>query len=60
MEIAHEGLKPAPLFGAEMAVTLDPAAEDRIAFYRGMAQAFNSASNRSEVASAGADVFQQE
>jgi len=60
MEVAHEGLKPAPLFGANLAVTLDPAAEDRIAFYRGMAQAFNSASNRSEVASVGGDTFQQE
>jgi len=60
MEVAHEGLKPAPLFGADLVVTLDPAAEDRIAFYRGMAQAFKVAGDRSDVASPGGERVRQE
>jgi penicillin-binding protein 1A len=60
MEFAHEGLRPAPLIGAELAVQISPEAEDRIAFYRGMAQAFAAASGRrAQTASAGADTFQQ-
>ncbi len=43
MELAHEGQKPKALFGANTAIVIAPDAEDRIAFYRGMAQAFASA-----------------
>jgi len=59
MEMAHEGQKPAGLFGASTALVLDPAAEDRIAFYRGMAQAFVSASSAPRPANANGDVFEQ-
>ncbi|MFN4225293.1 MAG: transglycosylase domain-containing protein [Hyphomonas sp.] len=61
MEFAHEGLKPAPLFGADLAVQVSPEAEDRIAFYRGMSQAFAAASGRRAPppAGAGGDTFQQ-
>lgn len=51
MKAAHEGKRPEPLFGANRAVILDPAAEERITFYRGMAQAFAAASGRSRTAS---------
>ncbi|MGA1343365.1 MAG: transglycosylase domain-containing protein, partial [Hyphomonas sp.] len=60
MEVAHEGVKPAPLFGADLVVTLDPAAEERITFYRGMAQAFNAAGNRSDLASLGGEWVREE
>ncbi|MEQ9506346.1 MAG: PBP1A family penicillin-binding protein [Hyphomonas sp.] len=53
MEMAHEGKKPAPLFGANTAFIMDPAAEDRIAFYRGMAQAFSSAAGARSASSGG-------
>jgi penicillin-binding protein 1A len=53
MEMAHEGKKPAPIFGANLAFIMDPAAEDRIAFYRGMAQAFASASGARSASSNG-------
>jgi penicillin-binding protein 1A len=59
MEIAHEGQKPAPLFGEGLALVLAPEAEDRIAFYRGMSQAFASASG-ARVASGGAVIQQVE
>jgi len=58
MEMAHEGKKPAPLFGSDTALVLDPASEDRIAFYRGMAQAFASAAP-ARVASGGGETVQQ-
>lgn len=60
MEIAHEGQKPQPLFGAATALVLDPAAEDRIAFYRGMSQAFASASGRSRTANTNGIIPQAE
>lgn len=60
MEFAHEGLKPAPLHGANLAAQVSPEAEDRIAFYRGMSQAFAAASGRRlQSASAGSDVIRQ-
>ena len=58
MEMAHEGKKPAPLFGSDTALVLDPASEDRIAFYRGMAQAFASAAP-ARAASGGGETVQQ-
>ncbi len=58
MEMAHEGKKPAPLFGSDTALVLDPASEDRIAFYRGMAQAFASAAP-ARAASGGGEMVQQ-
>ncbi|WP_213272752.1 transglycosylase domain-containing protein [Hyphomonas sp.] len=60
MEIAHEGRKPEALIGANRAVILDPAAEERITFYRGMAQAFSAASGSSRTASRGGPVQQAE
>jgi penicillin-binding protein 1A len=58
MEMAHEGKRPAPLFGSDTALVLDPASEDRIAFYRGMAQAFASAAP-ARAASGGGELVQQ-
>ena len=58
MKAAHEGKKPEQLFGAGRAVILDPAAEQRITFYRGMAQAFAAAAGSSRTASRG-DTAQQ-
>lgn len=60
MEMAHEGKKPAALFGAGTALVLDPASEDRIAFYRGMAQAFTSAGAARAASSSGEMVQQAE
>jgi len=60
MKVAHEGKKPEALFGANRAVVLDPAAEQRITFYRGMAQAFAAASGSSRSASRGGPVQQTE
>ncbi|MFN4185514.1 MAG: transglycosylase domain-containing protein [Hyphomonas sp.] len=60
MKVAHEGQKPEALFGANRAVVLDPAAEERITFYRGMAQAFAAASGSSRTASRGGPVQQAE
>ncbi len=51
MVLAHEGRTPEPLFGANRAIVLNPAAEQRITFYRGMAQAFSAASGQSRTAS---------
>lgn len=59
MEIAHEDRKPAPIFGEGLALVLAPDAEDRIAFYRGLAQAFGSASGGTVTASAGGGAIQQ-
>ncbi|MFN3912213.1 transglycosylase domain-containing protein [Hyphomonas sp.] len=60
MEIAHEGQTPEALFGASTALVLEPAAEDRIAFYRGMSQAFASASGRARTANTNGIVPQAE
>nr|WP_290916929.1 PBP1A family penicillin-binding protein [Hyphomonas sp. 34-62-18] len=60
MKVAHEGKKPEALFGANRAVVLDPVAEERITFYRGMAQAFAAASGASRTASRGGNVQQAE
>lgn len=60
MKVAHEGKKPEALFGANRAVVLDPVAEERITFYRGMAQAFAAASGTSRTASRGGNVQQAE
>lgn len=60
MKAAHEGSKPEALFGANRAVVLDPAAEQRITFYRGMAQAFSAASGSSRTASRGGPIQQAE
>ena len=60
MKAAHEGKKPEALFGANRAVVLDPEAEQRITFYRGMAQAFAAASGGSRSASRGGPVQQTE
>jgi penicillin-binding protein 1A len=60
MKVAHEGRKPEALFGANRAVVLDPVAEERITFYRGMAQAFAAASGSSRTASRGGNVQQAE
>lgn len=54
MAIVHEGQTPRPLFGADSGLVLDPAAEARITFYRGMAQAFGVAANQ-RTASYGGD-----
>jgi penicillin-binding protein 1A len=59
MEMAHEGLKPSPIFGAGTTLVLDPAAEDRIAFYRGMSQAFASAAGSARTANANGEIFEQ-
>lgn len=59
MEMAHEGKKPAPIFGAGTALVLDPASEDRIAFYRGMGQAFASAAGTARTANANGEIFEQ-
>lgn len=60
MDYAHDGLKPQPLAGADLAITIAPEAEDRIAFYRGMAQAFSAASaSRQKTANADFDNFRQ-
>jgi penicillin-binding protein 1A len=53
MKIAHEGRSPQPLIGASNAVIIDPAAEERITFYRGMAQAFGAAAGRQQRAGLG-------
>ena len=45
MEIAHAGMPPEPLLGAEVGMEMSEAAEERITFYRGMAQAFATASS---------------
>ncbi len=47
MEIAHEGRVPEPLFGANSGARISSAAETRITFYRGMAQAFAKAASTS-------------
>ncbi|MBY9065269.1 PBP1A family penicillin-binding protein [Hyphomonas sp. WL0036] len=60
MKIAHEGKKSEQLFGADRMVLLDPAAEERITFYRGMAQAFAAASGSSRTASRGGSTQQVE
>jgi penicillin-binding protein 1A len=44
MEIAHEGKTPKNLVGAYSGVQISAEAEQRISFYRGMAQAFATAS----------------
>jgi penicillin-binding protein 1A len=60
MDYAHDGLKPQPLAGPDLAITIAPEAEDRIAFYRGMAQAFSAASaSRQKTANADFDNFRQ-
>lgn len=59
MEMAHEGRRPEPLFGAGLALVLAPEAEDRIAFYRGLSQAFASASSGTVTASTGGGTVQQ-
>ncbi|MEE2920841.1 MAG: PBP1A family penicillin-binding protein [Pseudomonadota bacterium] len=43
MEIAHAGMPPEPLLGAEAGLEMSEDAEERITFYRGMAQAFGAA-----------------
>ncbi|WP_291075167.1 transglycosylase domain-containing protein [Hyphomonas sp.] len=43
MEIAHAGMPPEPLLGAEPGLEMSEEAEERITFYRGMAQAFGAA-----------------
>jgi penicillin-binding protein 1A len=43
MEIAHAGMPPEPLLGAEAGLEMSEEAEERITFYRGMAQAFGAA-----------------
>jgi len=45
MEITHAGMPPEPLLGAEVGMEMSEAAEERITFYRGMAQAFATASS---------------
>ncbi len=52
MEMAHAGRKPEPIFGAGAASLIDPAAEARITFYRGMAQAFAAAGSRRQTGEA--------
>ena len=44
MEIAHAGKTPERLIGADASVEVSEAAEARIAFYRGLSQAFSVAS----------------
>lgn len=43
MDIAHAGMPPEPLLGAEAGLEMSEEAEERITFYRGMAQAFGAA-----------------
>ena len=43
MVLAHEGLEPQPLAGAGSLITLSPMAQRRIAFYRDLGIAFDSA-----------------
>ncbi len=45
MEIVHAGMPPEPLLGAEAGIEMTEAAEERVTFYRGMAQAFATASS---------------
>ncbi|MAN46276.1 MAG: PBP1A family penicillin-binding protein [Alphaproteobacteria bacterium] len=44
MTIAHAGMKPEPLLGAAEGLEMSEDAEERITFYRGLAQAFKTAS----------------
>ncbi|HPF23957.1 MAG TPA: PBP1A family penicillin-binding protein [Hyphomonas sp.] len=46
MEIAHTGKKPEALIGADSGVVVSEAAEARIAFYRGLSQAFSVAAGQ--------------
>ncbi|MEZ6013295.1 MAG: PBP1A family penicillin-binding protein [Hyphomonas sp.] len=46
MEIAHNGKKPEALIGADSGVVVSEAAEARIAFYRGLSQAFSVAAGQ--------------
>ncbi len=59
MDIVHEGQTPRPMFGADSGLVIDPAAEARITFYRGMAQAFAAASSQ-RAASYGSSSPEQE
>jgi penicillin-binding protein 1A len=45
MQIVHAGMPPEPLLGAEAGIEMTEAAEERVTFYRGMAQAFSTASS---------------
>ncbi|MAN65084.1 PBP1A family penicillin-binding protein [uncultured Hyphomonas sp.] len=45
MQIVHAGMPPEPLLGAEAGIEMSEAAEERVTFYRGMAQAFATASS---------------
>jgi penicillin-binding protein 1A len=53
MEIAHAGQSPTSLEGAEGSWAISPAAEQRIAFYRDMSQAFGAAAGERRIASTG-------
>jgi penicillin-binding protein 1A len=46
MVIAHAGKTPARLIGADASVVVSEAAEARIAFYRGLSQAFSTAAGQ--------------
>jgi penicillin-binding protein 1A len=46
MVIAHDGKTPARLIGADASVVVSEAAEARIAFYRGLSQAFSTAAGQ--------------
>lgn len=59
MEIAHAGMRPESLIGAEAGLEVSEAAEERIAFYRGMAQAFSVAAGAENLPNHGVRVIRQ-
>lgn len=59
MEIAHAGMPPEPLLGAEAGIEMSEAAEERVTFYRGMAQAFGTASSSRSGTSNGVRIIRQ-
>jgi penicillin-binding protein 1A len=59
MEIAHKNRVPQPLYGANSGLTISAAAEQRITFYRGLAQSFEAAARLSpKIASTGSETQQ--
>ncbi|MCA8900193.1 MAG: PBP1A family penicillin-binding protein [Hyphomonas sp.] len=60
MELAHAGKTPEPLIGAESGMVVSEAAESRIAFYRGLSQAFSIAAGQQYASRTTPDRFHQE
>ncbi|HPE48531.1 MAG TPA: PBP1A family penicillin-binding protein [Hyphomonas sp.] len=60
MEIAHAGKRPEDLIGAETGAAVSEAAEQRIAFYRGLSQAFSIAAGQQFASRTTPDRYQQQ